>query len=139
MIKKTKSVLVIPVITILFTVTFSGCPNPDTDPDPVPAPAPTYTVWTETTSSSNFNSTFDIDLQDGYYVRAEIDDSAWNDMAPSLTNEGKNYWTESQLKKWFIGRGFGDAEANEATAWLVTIRHGFLASRKGEVVYMLLK
>jgi hypothetical protein len=140
MIKKTKLVLVILIITILFTIAFSGCPDPDPTPDPNPTPNPTYTVWTDSMTYSDFASTFSlITLDDGYYIRVELTDSDWNTISPSLTNEGKNYWTENQLKNWFIGRGFDNTKANEATAWLMTTNHCFIASRAGSVVYIIIK
>ena len=98
----------------------------------------TYTIWTDLTSYSEYYSAFG-SLGDGYYVRYEFTSSEWNTISPSLTNEGKNNWTESQIKNWFIGRGFGNSEANQETAWLITINHGFIASRSGSIVYMILK
>jgi len=101
---------------------------------------PTYTVWTDKTSYSIFTSAFpDVTLNDGYYIRVELTSSDWNTISPTLTYEEKHIWTESQIKNYFIGRGFGDAEAKQETSWLITINHGFLASRSGSVVYMLLK
>jgi len=129
--KKINSWFVILVIAILFSITFIGCSEPDSDP--------TYTVWTDTISYSEFTSAFQTTLDDGYYGRLEFTDSDWAQISPSLTNEGKNNWTESQINKWFIGRGFGEKEANRETSWLMTINHGFLASRSGSLVYILLK
>jgi hypothetical protein len=78
-------------------------------------------------------------LNDGYYIRYEFTSSQWNTISPSLTNEDKHNWTESEIKKWFVGRGFGNSEANQEIAWLMTINHGFIASRTGSIVYMLVK
>jgi hypothetical protein len=99
---------------------------------------PTYTVWTDSTSYSEFSSVFGA-LGDGYYIRYEFTSSEWSTISKSLTNDGKHNWTESNLKDWFIGRGFGNYEANQEVAWLKTISHGFIASRSGPIVYMLLK
>ena len=122
---------VIPVIVILFSITIISCSEPDSDP--------TYTLWTDTISYSEFTNAFSATLSDGYYVRFEFTNSDWAEISPSLTNEGKKKWTETQIKNWFIGRGFGNYEANKETAWLITIDHGFLATRSGSLVYMLLK
>ena len=75
-------------------------------------------------------------MTDGYYVRYEFTSSEWNVISPSLTNEGKHNRTESQIRNRFIGRGFGNFEAAQETAWLMTINHGFIADRSGSIVYM---
>jgi hypothetical protein len=111
-------------------IILTGC---DLEPD-----EPTYTVWTDLTSYSEFSSVFGT-LGDGYYFRYEFTSAEWNTMSKSLTNEGKHNWTESDIKNWFIGRGFGNSEANREVAWLKTINHGFIASRSGSIVYMILK
>jgi hypothetical protein len=99
---------------------------------------PTYTVWTDTVSYSEFSSAFGT-LGDGYYIRYELTPSEWNSISASLTNDGKHNWTEDNIKDWFIGRGFGNLEANREVAWLKTMDHGFIASRSSSTVYMLLK
>lgn len=52
--------------------------------------------------------------------------------------EFKHNWTEDELKKYFVGRGF-DSTASKTVAWLVTVNHGFVASRSGSIVYYILK
>ncbi|MDR1840071.1 MAG: hypothetical protein LBQ93_10870 [Treponema sp.] len=99
----------------------------------------TYTVWTDSSSYNDFYTEFQTSLNDGYYLHYEFTSSEWSTISPLLTNEGKHNWTESEIKNWFIGRGFGNSEANQETAWLMTINHGFIASRSGSIVYMLLK
>jgi len=128
--KNKKSLFEILVIILVFGIMFAGCKTDDDD---------TYTVWTDTITYSEFTSAFQTSLSDGYYVRLEFTNSQWSQISPSLTNEGKYNWNESQIKNWFIGRGFGNNEANQETAWLMTINHGFLASRTGSLVYMILK
>jgi hypothetical protein len=118
------------IITLVLGITLAGCKN---EPD-----EPKYTVWTDTDTYVHFNGSFGA-LEDGYYLRYEFTSSEWSTISPSLTNEGKNNWKESEIKKYFIGRGFGDSEAQEATAWLITVKHGFIASRSGSVVYMIVK
>jgi hypothetical protein len=117
-------------MAMILTIILTSCPQ---EPS-----APTYTVWTDTISYSEYYSLFG-SLNDGYYIRYELTSSEWNSIKPSLTNEGKYNWTESEIKKWFIGRGFGNSEANQETAWFMTISHGFIASRSGSLVYMFLK
>jgi len=125
------------VLTLVFGTMLTGC---KTEPDDPPPPSiPTYTVWTDLTSYSEFYSAFGETLTDGYYIRLEFTSSGWNTISQTLTNEGKHNWTQIDIKNWFIGRGFGDFEATQETAWLMTIGHGFIASRSGSTVYMLLK
>jgi len=131
--KKLKFAGIIALIIIAFTaLSLTGCP---TEPD---AP-PTYTVWTDVITYTEFSNTFQTTLTDGYYARMELPDAQWNQLSPSLTNEGKHNWTENQLYNYFIGRGFGSTEANQQKSWLLTIKHGFIASRTGSTVYLLLK
>jgi len=127
---KKKIWLGILAVTLALGIILTGCKQ---EPD-----EPTYTVWTDRTSYSEFESTFGT-MSDGYYFRYEFTTSDWNEIKPSLTNEGKYSWTEGEIKKWFIGRGFGNSEAERETSWLMTIKHGFIASRSGSVVHMLLK
>jgi hypothetical protein len=118
-------------LSLLAVVLFlAGCPQTTDDP--------TYTVWTDSVSYAEFSSQVGT-LNDGYYVRAEMTNAQFSQMASSLTDEYRHDWTESQIYDWFIGRGFGSAEANQEKSWLVTINHGFIASRTGSVVYLLVK
>ena len=117
-------------IITFFGIMLVGC---NTEPD-----EPTYTVWTDLVSYSTYYNSFG-SLTDGYYIRYEFTSSEWNTISKSLTNEGKHNWTESEIRNWFIGRDFGNSEANKEVAWLKTISHGFIASRSGSIVYMLLK
>ena len=98
-----------------------------------------YTVWTDQSTYSYFQTNFGTTLNDGMYVRLEFTSSQWKQIASSITSEGRHYWTKSQIQDWFIGRGFGNSEANQESAWLTTIDHGFIASRTGNIVYYILK
>jgi len=129
---KSKKILMgILLLSLVFGTILTGCKEPEPD-------EPRYTVWTDTITYSEYSSTFGT-LNDGYYIRYELTSSGWNTIASSLTDEGKHNWTEGDIKNWFIGRGFGDTEANNAKAWLITTSHGFIASRSGTIVYMILK
>jgi len=133
--KNVKWGLAIIILAILFPVTFSGCSDSDSHSDS----DPTYTVWTDKITYSDFTYGFETTLDDGYYAYTDLTDYEWAQIAPALTDEGKNYWNESQIRNWFIGNGFGNPQANQATAWLMTVKHGFLASRTGSYVYLILK
>lgn len=118
-------------LAFLLEVGFVGCNHGIT--------SQTYVVWTDVTSYTEFYNVFQTTLNDGYYIRVELSDAQWDQIAAALTNEGKNNWTEDQIYNYFIGRGFGQMEANQQKAWLMTIEHGFIASRTGTTVYLLLK
>lgn len=98
-----------------------------------------YTVWTETDTYANFQTVFQTTLDDGCYRKMEITNKLWAQIAPVLTNEGKHYWSEAEIKKWLIGYGFGDYESNKETSWLVMTDHGLLAAREGNLVHLILK
>jgi hypothetical protein len=69
----------------------------------------------------------------------EFTSSQFNEIKSTLPNNTKHEWTEDRIRDWFIGRGFGNAEANQETAWFKTINHGFIASRSGNLVDMIVK
>jgi hypothetical protein len=127
--KNWKQWTIVAIITF-FCIALIGC---KTEPE-----EPRYTVWTDSVSYAEYSSAFGT-LNDGYYIHYEFSSSEWDKISQSATDEGKHNWTESEINKWFIGRGFGDSEANRETAWLMTINHGFIASRSGSIVDMLLK
>jgi len=128
-----KKIKLVIILALLFTLIFIGCDLDSNDPSD-----PTYTVWTDVVTYSEYQSLFGT-LGDGYYVRYQFTSSEWNAISPSLTSEGRFNWTENQIKQWFIGRGFGNYEATQQTAWLMTINHGFIAERTGSLVNMILK
>lgn len=112
---------------ILMTVCFQSC-NDDK-----------YTVWTETETYSDFQNHFNTTLEDGYYKRLEITNAQWEQIGPNLTSEGRHRWSEEEIKKWLIGNGFGNDEARKESSWLAMVNHGFLVTRDGNLVYMILK
>ena len=97
---------------------------------------PTYTIWTDSGSYTDYSSVFGT-LYDGYYLKMELSNSDFNSM--SLSNEYKHNWTENEIYNWFLGRNFISSEANELKAWVITVNHCIIASRSGEIVYMLIK
>ena len=100
---------------------------------------PTWTVYTDVDSYSEFKQVFGTTLDDGYYIRLEFSSNEWDAIKSSTIDDYKHQWTKAQIKDWFIGRGFGNSEAEKEIAWLTTIDHGFIASRTGSTVYFLLK
>ena len=127
---KTLKIKPVIIMALLFAFAFTGC-------EIEPAET-TYTVWTDVVTYSEYQSLFGT-LSNGYYIRYQFTSAEWNAISPSLTSEDRFKWTESQIKKWFIGRGFGNYEANQETAWFITINHGFIAERTGSLVNMILK
>lgn len=112
-----------------------GCQNNGTEEE-------TYTVWTDISTASDFQQIFGTTLYDGKYVTIELSNSQFSQMMQATGNvaaEYKHDWTEEELKKYFIGRGFDSNTASKTVAWLVTVNHGFVASRDGPLVYYILK
>lgn len=99
----------------------------------------TYTVWTDTETYSDFQRDFQTTLNDGYYVRVELTREQWEQIGPNLGSEGRHKWDEATIKKWLISNGFGESEANKESSWFALIDHGFLATRTGNLVYLILK
>lgn len=119
----------------LVAIFLLGCQNNGTEEE-------TYTVWTDISPYSEFEKAFNETLKDGYYIHIEFDNATFSQMAQTLKNEGAEYkhdWTEEELKKYFIGIGFDSNTASKTVAWLVTVNHGFVASRDGPLVYYILK
>lgn len=98
-----------------------------------------YTVWTETDTYADFQTAFQTTLDDGCYKKLEITNKEWEQIAPNLTSEGKHYWSEAEIKKWLVGNGFSSYASTKESSWLVMTDHGFLASREGNLVHLILK
>lgn len=99
-----------------------------------------YTVWTEVELYSQFESETGITIKEGCYIKMEITNEQWEQqMVPLLTNEGKHYWSEAEIKKWLVGCGFGEHESTKESSWLVMADHGILAAREGNRVNMIVK
>ena len=115
-------------IVLCLVVGFQSCEKEDK-----------YTVWTETETYSQFQREFNTTLEDGYHIKLEISNEQWTQIVPNLTSEGKHRWSEAEIKKWLIGYGFGEYESTKESSWLVMTDHGFLVTREGSMVHMILK
>lgn len=115
--------------------TFLGCSHDSGDTEP------RYTVWTDSGPHSDFEQSFGVSLDDGNFLYLEFTDEQFSQMSPFLHGQDdyKHSWTKAQLKDWFIGRGFDDENANEWSAWLASINHGMIASRRGNLVDLIIK
>lgn len=118
------------VLLVLLAFGLFGC---DQNPEPGNL-EPTYVVYTITDSYSNLQSVFP-DLEDGMFGKFEI--SPTTDMS-GLESYQKS-WTKAQIKDYFLGRGFDDEMATEASSWLITIDRGMVVSRTGDLVYTIIK
>ena len=91
-------------------------------------------MYTITDSYSNLQSVFP-DLEDGMFGKVEI--------SPTTNISGlepyQKSWTKAQIKDYFLGRGFDDEMATEASSWLITIDRGMIVSRTGDLVYTIIK
>ena len=122
----------IQVILLLSGLTLTGC---ETEQSEKPSEK-TYTVWSYTSSYSEYSNTFGA-LSDGSYRRIEIFSGEINYSA--IPAQYKYNWTENEIYNWFLGRDFISSEANQMKAWVITHEHCLVASRSGNIVYMLIK
>jgi len=123
----------IAVITFIFAVMLTGCDFYEF------FGIETYTVWTGSQSYSVFSNQFGT-LRDGDISMEVLTDSEFNQISKSLSDNNKHSWTEDDLKEWFsYSRGFNSNKAEEGVKWLKAIKHGWLCSRYGSVVYILVK
>jgi hypothetical protein len=120
------------VMILAFGVMLAGCAD---DPD---EPA-TYTVWISTFAFSSDNSEFGT-LQDGYYRTVELTNTGFDrQKADNFQNKPPYVWTENQLYNYLVEWGFGKTIAKEVAAWLTTVNHGYIVTREGETLQILLK
>ena len=127
-----KSTKILFFIGIFLTAILLGCQNES---------EPTYTVWTDVSTASDFEQIVGTTLYDGKYVTVEFSNSQFAQMESTLAaqNDFKHNWTEEDLQKYFVGRGFDSQTANQTVNWLVTVNHGLVVSRSGNIVYYILK
>jgi len=126
------------VLALALAAALSGCGDDDG-----------YTVWTLSVPYSDYQAAFatmgegqSLDLpSSGSRVHFEIPSSVWNDeIRPILGNNGKQNWSEGQIKNWLTGNGLSDSEANQEATWITTVSHGFFATRDGSsMAHLLLK
>ena len=98
-----------------------------------------YTGWTDTGTYAQFEQSFQTSLEDGYYKKMELTNEQWELIAPNLTSDEEHRWRESEIKKWLIGYGFDETKATKESSWLVMTKHGFLVTREGNFVHLILK
>ncbi len=125
--KRFLSFLVTLSILLVTAITFQSCSEEK------------YTVWTDTETYSDFQSSLNVTLDDGHYIRVPISNDQWKEISKSLTNEGKHRWDEATIKKWFISNGFGEYEATKESSWLALTDHGLIVTRTGNMVYFIMK
>lgn len=115
---------------VLVAIFLLGCQNNSNEE--------TYTVWTDISTASEFQQTF----HTAKYITVEFSNSQFSQIMQVVGNEAaefKHNWTEEELKKYFVGRGFDSEIASKTVAWLVTVNHGLVASRNGNIVYYILR
>lgn len=98
-----------------------------------------YTVWTDTGTYEQFEQSFKTTLYDGFYTKVEFNNEQWEQIAPNLKSEEEHRWSESEIKKWLIGYGFDESKATKESSWLVMTKHGFLVTREGNFVHLIVK
>ena len=108
---------------------FIGCSKEEVETEP------TYTIWTYSISYSEYPG----ELDDGNYYQVELTNAEFIDFSSALSNDNKKKWTEDQIYNWFVGRDFIPSQAYQKTAWMLTIDHGYIQSRSGNMVYSIIK
>jgi hypothetical protein len=116
-------------ILLFIGILFAGCTKEEGETEP------TYTIWSYSIPYSEYPG----ELDDGYYYQVELTNAEFIDFSSTLSNANKKYWTEEQIYNWFIGRNFIPTEANQKTAWMLTIDHGYIMSRSGNIIYSIIK
>ncbi len=117
------------IILCVTAITFQSCSEENRK----------YTVWTDTTTYSQYKAETGATLGDGNYIKIEIGQDTWEELAKSLTSEGRHKWNEATIKKWFISYGFGETEARRESSWLTIVDHGLVVVRNGDIVNIILK
>lgn len=132
-------------LIVVFSLVFlAGCSAPSDDSD---SGEETYVVWTDFSTYSDYYSNVGVTLDDGYYSRVILTNDQFDSAFATLENilgqdaidEYKHEWTFARIKSWFIGRGFGDSEAEKESNWLITTSHGMIISRSKNTVYYIIK
>lgn len=118
------------VLLVLLAFGLFGC---DQNPEPGNL-EPTYVVYTFNQYYSEVEEYFP-NLEDGMFGKFVI--SPTTDM--SGLEQYQKSWTKAQIKDYFLGRGFADEMATEASSWLITIDRGMVVSRTGDLVYTIVK
>jgi len=117
------------IILCVTAITFQSCSEENRK----------YTVWTDTTTYLQYKAETGATLGDGNYIKIEIGQDTWEELAKSLTSEGRHKWNEATIKKWFISYGFGETEARRESSWLTIVDHGLVVVRNGDIVNIILK
>lgn len=132
-----KKKIILLAVAVLFSLAFvAGCSDSSDDGED------TYVVWTDFSSYSDFQQDFDTTLADGYYARLDLTNAQFSEIADELNKEGAEYkheWTQSEIKSWFVGRGFDNSTAEKESNWIATNSHGMIVCRNGNTVYYILK
>lgn len=101
MMKRGKNLALIGLVSLMLV--FLGCSHDADTP-------PRYTVWTDVGTYTEFQASFKMDLNDGMFLHVEFANEQFSQISSSLVGQDdyKHSWTKSQLKDWFVGRGFDD-------------------------------
>jgi len=97
-----------------------------------------HTVWTGTKSYDAFEAEFG-EMADYYYVKIDFDDYQFSKVKKTLSDKNKHSWSETQIEDWFMERDFSYNEARSLTTYIITTKHGCIASRTKNIVYIIVK
>ncbi|MCL2212128.1 MAG: hypothetical protein FWB95_09430 [Treponema sp.] len=126
--------LVVLAMIMLFAVVFAGCGETDE-----------VTVWTATIQYSQVQTIFgsNASITDGNVARMEYSNSSGRENRASqlIAADGqKRTMTESQISDFVVTNWeITKTQADEYSAYLVSYDHGFIASRSGDTVKVVMK
>ena len=125
--------------SLLVLICFLSCSNPSNLPTPMEE---TYTVYVDSTTYSNLHTLTGLVLEDETYYWFKFTESQYNEI---LSSAGfsmytcKRQWTKSQIKDWLRSHYLSETNATRESLWLVTIDHGAIFIRYGNMFYCILK
>jgi len=130
-----KAYIGIPLLALVFVITLASCLfNNDEDEDY----GTKYTVWTGKKTYSDFEAVFG-ELEDGYYSWDEFTDAEFSKISKTLKDKNKHSWSEIKIQDYLMNRDFDYNTAEKATTKLLAFKHGYIASRSGYSVFIIVK
>jgi len=128
--KSRKLMLGILVITLVFGVVLTGCPEPE----------PTYTVWSgnfQFSSTHSFFGTLSVGgLRWEALSQSDFDWEKTNNF--SYQSTVKNEWTKGEFKSYLIGKGYTSADAETVASGLVANNHVRIGIRSDSATLIML-
>lgn|GEM_PF-1445926 len=101
---------------------------------PQTAAEPSYTIWTKKIPYSDFKPELSGDLANNHFVRKDFMDAEWTTKPKALDDGEKRTVTKAQLQILLLDLNFSRTLAKELSCWLISIDHGYIVARSGDMV-----